>query len=93
MTQDEEIRAGLSADRLMGDPLMVNAFETVERGIIDALKLSKLVDKEQDRELVLQLKALALVKGHLTTVIQTGKLASLAKEESLARRALRRVVG
>ena len=93
MTEDEEIRRSNEAQRLMADPLLAEAFSKVESGIIDALKLSKLIDKDQDRELVLQLKALALVKGHMTQVIQTGQLARIAKEESLARRALRRVVG
>ena len=90
MTQDEEIRRGFEAQRVLDEPLLSAAFAAVEVAIVDALKTSKLVDRDQDRELVLQLKALALVRSHITQHVHTGKMAEIAKQESLGARMLRR---
>jgi hypothetical protein len=91
VTHDEEIRRGNEAQRVLDEPMLKDAFATVETAIIDALKVSKLIDREQDRELVLQLKALALVRSHIVQHVHTGKLASIAKQESMAQRMLRRL--
>ncbi len=91
MTQDEEIRRGHEAERLLEEPLLKAAFAAVETAIIDALKTSKLIERDQDRELVMQLKAVALVRSQIFQYVQTGKMAAIDKQESLARRLLKRI--
>jgi len=91
VTQDEEIRNGREAQRVLDEPMLKAAFAAVESAVIDALKTSKLVDRDQDRELVMQLKALALVRSHIVQHVHTGKMAEIAKQESLGKRLLRRM--
>jgi len=92
MTQDEEIRRGHEADRLLSDPLLSEAFQLTETAIVDALKRAPVADATQ-HELVLSLQILSRIKGHLLTAAQTGKLARLTKEESMSKRLLRAVKG
>lgn len=93
MTQDEEIRRGHEADRLLSDPLLSEAFQLTETAIVDALKRAPVADHSTQHELVLSLQVLSRIKGHLLTAAQTGKLARLTKEESLSKRLLRAVKG
>lgn len=93
MTQDEEIRRANEAERLLNDPLMAEAFQITETAIVEALKRAPVADHTTQHELVLSLQVLARIKGHLTTAVQTGKLARLAKEESMSKRLLRAVKG
>lgn len=93
MTQDEEIRRANEAERLLNDPLMAEAFQVTETAIVEALKRAPVADHTTQHELVLSLQVLARIKGHLTTAVQTGKLARLTKEESMSKRLLRAVKG
>lgn len=87
---DSDIRRGVEAERVLNEPLLKEAFEKVEAQIVASLKTSRLIDAEQDRQLILQLKALALVRSQIEQVVQTGKLAQIEKE-SLGSR-IRRLV-
>lgn len=92
MTQDEEIRRGHEAERLMNEPLLVEAFELVEAGLVDGMKRVAIGDNKTQHELVLMLQLLAKVRGHLKTTADTGKMARIAKESLVdrAKRGLRR---
>lgn len=91
MTQDEEIRRGFEAKRLLDDPLLKDAFDKIERAFVDALKTTPLTDKELEREVVRSLQVLHKVQGLIRDVVTTGKMAEIAKQESLGRRILRRM--
>lgn len=86
MKQDEEIRRGLEAQRLMDEPLMKEAFERIEAAIIDAMKRVTLSDERSQQTLILTLQVLSKVRGHMIETMQTGRLAEIAKRDSLAKR-------
>jgi hypothetical protein len=88
MNLDQEIRRADEAQRLMDAPLMREAFEKLETGLIDAMKRVSMGDTKTQHELVLSLQILGRVKGHLTETMETGKLARIQKE-TMAQKASR----
>lgn len=88
---NQEINRGFEAERLMSDPLMVEAFQEIERGLVEALKRADLKDREMQHEIVLSLQVMSRVQGFLKDVIATGKMARLQKETAAQR--LKNAVG
>jgi len=75
MTRDQESRRGEQARRLLDDPLLQEAFATVETNLRDAWSATA-DDAAAERErLWLMLKLLGRVRAHLTSVLETGQLA------------------
>lgn len=91
MTQEDEIRRGREAERLMSDPLMAEAFKAVEDGIIEGLRRVDVGAKDAQRDLIVTLQLLGNLQRILKTHIQTGELAEISKRESLGKRILRRM--
>jgi len=95
MTGDEEVKLvgesarGAHASRLLADEMFVEAFETVEKWIIDSWKESPIRDTEGQLDLRLMHKVLIRVRKHIEEVVQTGKMANqqLEHERSLKERA------
>ena len=93
MTNEEEIRQGFEAQRLLENPLLAGAFSAIEAAILSRLKTCDVGARDMQRDLVVTLQIVQKVQDHLRTHITTGKLAEIAKQESLARKAVRRVLG
>ena len=91
MTTDEEIRRGQEAELLMQNPLIVEAFASVESRLIDALRQADLRDRDMEHEIVRSLQIVGKVKGHFRDVIATGKMAVIQKETVSQR--FKKVVG
>ena len=89
MRLEQESARGEQARRLLADPLLVEAFETVEAGLRAAwAATAEPQDRERER-LWLMVKLLGRLKGHLTCALETGKLADrqlAALEEPLTAR-------
>ncbi len=80
MTQDEEIRRGMEAERLMSEPLIAGAFSAIEAGIVEAMKRAKVGDRDTQHELVMMLQLLARIRALFKEHMEPGKLAQLQKE-------------
>ena len=91
MTEQDEIRRGREAERLMSDPMIVEAFADIEGGILSRLRTVDVGAKDAQRDLIVTLQLLGNLKRILQTHIQTGELAELTKKESLVKRTLRRM--
>ena len=89
MRLGQESVRGEQARRLLTDPLLVEAFETVEADLRAAwTATAEAQDRERER-LWLMVKLLGRLKGHLTSALETGKLADrqlAALEEPLKAR-------
>ena len=81
MTEADEISRGREARSLMEHPLMVEAFDTIERGLVDSLADMPLKAEGLEREAVRSLQILRKVRRELQTVMETGRLAELGKTE------------
>lgn len=60
------------ANRLLNEPLLVEAFEKVERELFKALIAPNATDADRARDAA-QIRAIRDVRAHLETVIRTGK--------------------
>lgn len=67
-------RAG-RAEALMRDPLIIEAFETLEKEFVSAWKESAITDQTSREHIYHLLQALEAMKGHFQTVLESGKLA------------------
>ena len=91
MNQEQEIRRGFEAERLMEEPLLKEAFTAIEARIVDELKRVNVGSRDMQRDLIVTLQLLNGLKRHIAEHIDTGKLARIAKESTRDR--IRRVVG
>jgi hypothetical protein len=80
MSLATESRRGEQARRLLDDPLLKEAFAAVEEGLQSAWRATA-EDAAGERErLWLMLQLLGRVRGHLTEVFETGRLADIEFE-------------
>lgn len=75
MSLATERRRGEQARRLLEEPLLVEAFATVEAGLRRQWETSRDGDKEMRERLWLMLNLLRRVHGLLTEAMETGRLA------------------
>ena len=77
-----EVKRGEQAERLFADPLLKEAFEKVEEGIIEAMHKSAIGDESTHHNLVIAMQLLKQVKKNLREVADTGKMAKLQIEQN-----------
>jgi len=75
MSPEEEIIRSNEAERLMNEPMVKEALEKIEAGLLDSMKRCPLGDIETQHRLVLTLQLLGNFKGHFQEAMTTGKLA------------------
>ena len=80
MDLETEARRGQEAAQLLEHPLLREAFDTQRERIQREWQESPARDTEGRERLWLMLKLLGAVEGHLKTVMETGKLATLEIE-------------
>jgi hypothetical protein len=90
-----EIDRGREAQRIMDEPMIKEAFDKIESGVIQSMRLCPMADKETQHQLVLTLQILGNFKGVFQEVMATGKLAQIQEdaENSFTNRLKRRLVG
>ena len=80
MSIELEAKRGHEAAQLLENPLLREAFDTQRERIQREWEDSPARDTEGRERLWLMLKLLGAVEGHLKTVMETGKLATLEIE-------------
>lgn len=85
-TVDEEIRDARDAQRLLDDPVFKNAFDKLESAVFDQLRSVEISNIETQHELVLTLQLLGSLKKQFKTAIDSGKMAEIQKEQSIAQK-------
>jgi hypothetical protein len=88
-TPDQEIREAREADGVLNNPVFKNAVEGIERNLIERMKQVPMADLDTQHELILSLQLLGALKRSLSDTIQTGKMAEIQKEQSLAQKVKR----
>lgn len=85
MTLEQEARRGEQARRLLEDPLLQEAFATVDSGMRAAWAATA-EDASSERErLWLMIRLLDRVRGHIADVLATGTMAGVQLAEIGAR--------
>lgn len=82
---DTESNRGEHAARLLSDPLLNEAFDTLQERFSDAWINSPSRDVEGREVLWLSQKLLTQIKSHLFSIVETGQMADI----DLSRRGLR----
>jgi hypothetical protein len=81
---DKQIQKGQQAKRLLDDPLLKEGFEYLFEQYKKEIFNTSYNDHEQRQVLWMAYNLLDKIKGHLVTVMETGKLAS-SELENLTR--------
>lgn len=76
MSLETESRRGEQARCLLDDPLLREAFAAIEDGLQSAWRATEEVDTAGRERLWLMLRLLSRLRGHLSEVIETGRLAN-----------------
>lgn len=70
---DAQLKRGEDAARLLADPLLNHALDSIERRIVDSMKVLKTDDIEGRDALWRDLRAIERLKSNLKNYIRTGK--------------------
>lgn len=89
---DHEIRRGHEAERIMNEPLVKEAFATIEKTLLESLRKADLNKPDILRTIAMNIQVLQGFKKILQTTIDTGKMARI-QNETLAQSILRKVKG
>ena len=80
MNLNQEVQNGLDAQKIIENPLVQNAFNSIRAGIIEKWRSCPIRDKEGQHELKLMDKLLTDLEGYFKTVIESGKMAEFQLE-------------
>jgi hypothetical protein len=85
-----EIVRGEEARLLLENPLLVEAFESVRKGIVSGMTSSAMGDEKTHNRLVIALQLLHQIEKQLKDHVDTGKMAQIQVKESLVQRMFNR---
>lgn len=85
-----EIVRGEEARILLENPLLVEAFESVRKGIVGGMTSSAMGDEKTHNRLVIALQLLNQIEKQLKDHVDTGKMAQIQVNESLVHRMFNR---
>ena len=71
----KDLDKATKAEALLNNPLMRDAFETLEKEFVSAWKESSIDDQQAREHIYPLLQALEALKGHFVKVLEDGKLA------------------
>ena len=74
MTPQESRQRSERAKGLLGDPLMIEAFDSVQKTVIDALRTMPNLTAEDVMRLTIALRMTDKIRAWLETAAQSGKL-------------------
>ena len=75
------IERGTKADKLLKDPLLIEAFDLVKQALTNKWEHSPARDKEGREYLYLMIKATNDARGYLEQAVRDGKVALHSREE------------
>lgn len=76
MSIERDLTRGAHAKRLLDDPLLTEAFESVERAIHDKWASAPLSDRDGQHELLVMLKLMRDVRANLEHALADGNFAA-----------------
>jgi|TARA_R110000765_G_scaffold424707_1_gene536143 hypothetical protein len=71
------------AKRLLNEPLFVEAFEELEKNLKNTWEYSSVGDIEAREQVWLSLRLLERVRLHLTSIVETGEMAKIQREQHI----------
>ena len=74
MTEHEEMIRGEEAERVLSNPIFIEAIDKVRQGIISSMEQSALGDESTHNRLVIALQLLNKIEKNIKEVAETGKM-------------------
>ena len=74
MTEHEEMIRGEDAERILSNPIFIEAIDKVRQGIISSMEQSALGDESTHNRLVIALQLLNKIEKNIKEVAETGKM-------------------
>lgn len=74
MTPEEEVQRGLEAERILKEPLLIEAFERLEQEYVKAWQTSPARDADAREKLYQMQNCLHRVKDHLRVLMESGRI-------------------
>ena len=74
MTEHEEMIRGEEAERVLSNPIFIEAIDKVRSGIISSMEQSALGDESTHNRLVIALQLLNKIEKNIKEVAETGKM-------------------
>lgn len=71
----DQVDRAARAETLLREPMITEAFETLEKEFVSAWKESSIADQQSREHIYQLLQALEAFKGHFVKVLEDGKLA------------------
>ena len=81
MTPEQELSRAGAAERILSDPLVIEAFTDIEKDVIDRLAICDVRDSLHREKLCLMLTSLRLFRSVFEGHIETGKMAAMTLEQ------------
>lgn len=81
MTNEEKLERANRAEKLLNDPLLIEAFDSVRNAIIQNIENAPIRDRDGVHECLLMLKLLPGVRSYLKQALSDGKVILAALEE------------
>ena len=81
MTPEEKLERANRAEKLLNDPLLIEAFDSVRNSIIKTIESAPIRDHEGVHECLLMLKLLPGVRSYLKQALNDGKVVIAALEQ------------
>jgi hypothetical protein len=81
MNDLEEIKRGEEADRILKNPLFIDAVDSVRESIVSSMAKSAFGDAQTHNRLVIALQLLEQIEKRLKDHIATGKMAALKTDD------------
>tara|TARA_R100001443_G_scaffold27140_3_gene40441 strand:- start:18332 stop:18574 length:243 start_codon:yes stop_codon:yes gene_type:complete len=69
-----------NAKRLLNDGLFIEAFETLEKNLLNSWNSSGVSEIEAREQIWLSLRLLERIRLHITSIVETGDMAKKLKE-------------
>ena len=81
MSDIEDIKRGEEADRILKNPLFIDAFENVRESIINSMAQSAFGDAQTHNRLVIAMQLLSQIEKRFKDHIATGKMAAMKVDD------------
>jgi hypothetical protein len=81
MNNLEEIKRGEEADRILKNPLFVDAFDNIRESIINSMSQSAFGDAETHNRLVIAMQLLSQIEKQFKDHIATGKMSAMKVDD------------
>lgn len=81
MSDIEDIKRGEEADRILKNPLFIDAFESVRESIINSMAQSAFGDAQTHNRLVIAMQLLAQIEKQLKDHVATGRMSAMKVDD------------